>query len=724
MAQQPAVVIIARHGLRLDASDSSWHLSTPTPYDPPLTYGGWTQCRTLGVRIAELLDARERSASDPGVQDDTVRSHDYAQRDGSEGKEDGAGEAERPRKRRRIKHKVVIHSSPFLRCLQTSVAIAAGMAQYKPTIEAATTKTPTSEPKHSLHHAAAKRALHEHKRHRKSKLRVDAFLGEWLNPEYFADITPPPPSAMMVTSAKAELMQNDSVEIFTPTVTQQNSSGGSLWNGAAATAKGSKESTLDDWSAVESSVPSSPTSTTSRRDRASTVHSSGGSSDRAKSPFRPGGALQPLTSTVPKQETTLYHPPQPHYAISPSQQIPRGYVAHARNACTSVDYQWDSSRAPLNYGDGGELGEEWGAMHRRFRRGLNHLVDWYGQHSADERSEDALGFEQAERHAAAGELEEESEETVLVMVTHGAGCNALIGAITGQPVLLDVGMASLTMAVRRGDAPPLSANASSNAPNQARRFSMDMGLSSVYEMRLVASSEHLRPSGASTPPMRSFDSRDGFGAANYKQRLGASLEPPRSNTSSALGSIRRPSAACGADRSNSMPPGDQMHPAPAVNTGLWTPPASRASASPILQPQRPTLLSSYSDNHAARTAAATQPSDNLVLDFSNSPPESRPGTSYGPKEPSPLAGPAKTPEDGSMDEDEDVDATSEQQQRPKSSGSDGDIVGDLPSTADGVPQSLSRGLSQKALWGTKPSGARVERKGREMPKRRWTVDQD
>lgn len=49
---------------------------------------------------------------------------------------------------------------------------------------------PIAEPRHDLAHQLARRTLAEHKRHRKAKIRVDAFLGEWLNPQYFDHITP------------------------------------------------------------------------------------------------------------------------------------------------------------------------------------------------------------------------------------------------------------------------------------------------------------------------------------------------------------------------------------------------------------------------------------------------------------------------------------------------------------------------------------------------------
>jgi hypothetical protein len=53
------------HGARLDQANKDWHLTSPTPYDPPLTYGGWTQSRALGARIATLLQTRESSDLTP-----------------------------------------------------------------------------------------------------------------------------------------------------------------------------------------------------------------------------------------------------------------------------------------------------------------------------------------------------------------------------------------------------------------------------------------------------------------------------------------------------------------------------------------------------------------------------------------------------------------------------------------------------------------------------------
>lgn len=215
-----------------------------------------------------------------------------------------------------------------------------------------------------------------------------------------------------------------------------------------------------------------------------------------------------------------YHPPVPHYAISSSDPIPPGFVAHSKDACVDVDYQWDSMREPQNWGDGGEYGEEWGSMHKRFRRGLKMMVEWYRNHDARiVRSSSRPGSRPGTSGGSPSGLDgagEEEEELVVILVTHGAGCNALIGALTNQPALLDVGMANLTMAVRRPPyVPPtyhLSPNTSrTNTPSttprptprptpaHSRSGSRVLTLSDEYELTLLNSSEHLRrSSNAST----------------------------------------------------------------------------------------------------------------------------------------------------------------------------------------------------------------------------------
>ncbi|KAL5595579.1 hypothetical protein FOVSG1_009268 [Fusarium oxysporum f. sp. vasinfectum] len=439
MGRTPAYIFVVRHGNRLDAADKKWHLSSPTPYDPPLTYGGWLQARAVGNQISSILE---------------------------QAKDEYETTSKGTKKRRRFK--VVIHSSPFLRCAQTSIGISSGLAQtphespYRPNDIFVSA---TGPPKHF----------------RSTILRLDSFLGEWLSPEYFEQITPPPGAALMLGSAKAELLRREDYSALTsapaPTPMPHRGSTASLWNGSPA---------------------ASP----------------------SLGPLRPGSAVEGSTGSAmaaaltgqlaTQMEKKGYTVPKPNYAISSSGKIPDGFVAHARDECVVVDYQWDSMRAPLDFGDGGQLGEEWTDMHKRFRRGLKKMVDWYATTDApDEMVTQAAGASQNDTHDPSIS-EDEDVETVVILVSHGAGCNALIGAITHQPVLMDVGIASITMAVRKQDADydTLLAASASETPDSEPHVSPHQ----MYDIRMSASTEHLR-STTSTPVSSRSTSADGFPAA-------------------------------------------------------------------------------------------------------------------------------------------------------------------------------------------------------------------
>ncbi|KAG9559662.1 hypothetical protein KCV04_g18694, partial [Aureobasidium melanogenum] len=249
MTKAPAVVIVVRHGARLDAADKSWHLTSPTPYDPPLTYGGWIQSRALGLRIASLLHEREKSkpssgTSSPagpptdaglGINDSPLLEANIKARSTSTSRN------------QRRKHKVVIHSSPFQRCVQTGIGISAGLSQFQGLPAAARKSSdariktlsqlrgsPSLRPRDASaspqlrpvpeHHEESREYPRSAPREQKdpipqsrTTLRVDAFLGEWLSPDYFEMITPPPESTLMVTAAKAELLRPaDKIETYTP----------------------------------------------------------------------------------------------------------------------------------------------------------------------------------------------------------------------------------------------------------------------------------------------------------------------------------------------------------------------------------------------------------------------------------------------------------------------------------------------------------------------------
>ena len=330
-------------------------------------------------------------------------------------------------------------------------------------------------------------------------LRLDAFLGEWLSPDYFDNITPPPSSKMMVAAAKADLLRRaDPIE----SAQQRNGEGLNQgyfpggWKSSHAPpdeAKKPANSALSTMSELGQALPKPGRS-------------------NSHSVISPGkkGSWQIVSSAEDGKRAGSkgYSPPVPSYAISPAQPIPQGYVAHARDVCTKVDYQWDSMRPPLDWGNGGEYGEEWSAMHRRFRKGLHNMILWYqNSNPIQESSINGDGMEELQhaRTLPSEGTEDEDIDTVLVLVTHGAGCNALLGALTNQPVLIDVGMASITMAARKNiDYRRVSQPDSfSSQYTYRRRSSIDLGLSENYDIKLTASTDHLRPGSmflGTTPP--------------------------------------------------------------------------------------------------------------------------------------------------------------------------------------------------------------------------------
>jgi len=418
-----------RHGNRLDAADKKWHLTSPTPYDPPLTYGGFLQARQVGNQISNYLEQAKL--------DDEVSQN---------------GAALSATRRR---FKIVIHSSPFLRCVQTSIGISSGLAQtspdsiFGPADIIVPKATPTSQPF----------------QFKSSLLRLDSFLGEWLSPEYFEMITPPPGPALMMGSAKADLLRREDYSAYTDQVPQappeKPASNGSLWQ------------------ASSSSGPSSGAQTP-RSESNTALNVSG------------------LASALPAREGKgEYVAPRPLHSVSGSHKIPEGLVAHARDSCVTVDYQWDSMREPLDFGDGGKFGEEWTSMHTRFRGGLRKLLNWYA--TADTPAD--LVAQPSKASGGDGpevERDDEDVETVVIVVSHGAGCNALIGAITHQPVLMDVGIASITMATRKPnlDYKQMLAAAGPSAEPSAKPL---VQVDKMYDMRLSASTEHLKSSSGSTP---------------------------------------------------------------------------------------------------------------------------------------------------------------------------------------------------------------------------------
>lgn len=210
-------------------------------------------------------------------------------------------------------------------------------------------------------------------------------------------------------------------------------------------------------------------------------------------------------------------------------------------------------------------------MHRRFRRGLHNMISWYRTCDTRRRAEKSNG-EKPNGGEKSNEDDEDDEDTVVVLVTHGAGCNALIGALTNQPVLLDVGMASLTMAVRK-NRPQMDHESSSSASssdetsttapsNSRRRSPIEPGISQDYELKITASTDHLRPPSSQSPSSISFSQR----SATFSGPSSTTGYRPGSSTSSSRSTY-------GIDQNDQISSYSSI-PTP---TGLWTKPVPRGS---------------------------------------------------------------------------------------------------------------------------------------------------
>jgi hypothetical protein len=403
-------------------------------------------------------------------------------------------------------------------------------------------------------------------------MRVDAFLGEWLSPDYFELITPPPSSLMMVAGAKADLLRREDTNglIHVRDVTSANPFVGFPGGWGSPVTKPvddpKDDGPLTTMSSLAQVLP--------RRDRTSSLGSAS------------SGRNTPLLTAQP--EHGVYQPPIPSYAISNTDVIPAGYTSHARDACVDVDYQWDSMRGPQNWGNGGEYGEEWSSMHKRFRKGLQNLVQWY-------RDEDDVcelipklpTIDDAAERVSKAE-EDEDIDLVIILVTHGAGCNALIGALTNQPVLLDVGMASLTMAVRKPSRRPTPASTPGGTPAaHSRAGSRTLTLSDEYDVKLVANTEHLRSGSNASPGSRSPSISGATNRARFVDTGNPKPVPGRSISSVNFGSIRRAASVASTPLSRTYTPSRNN------SIGLWSAP------------------------EPAKDPEPEEPGDDMVLNFGN-----------------------------------------------------------------------------------------------------------
>ncbi|KAF1845471.1 uncharacterized protein K460DRAFT_311905 [Cucurbitaria berberidis CBS 394.84] len=738
MPKGPAVVFVARHGARLDAADKTWHLTSPTPYDPPLTYGGWAQGKALGLRIAALLNQRddEQAEAARSSPNNDLANLEFSKLDASRGGSAPSDGLQRPKKKR----KIVIHSSPYLRCVQTSTAVAAGLSQYQhPTTTTPHLKapTPSKDRKSLLGNSQPAKSPRSKSPYllpttieplvdrnlqvfpkpytgpEKTLLRIDAFLGEWLSPDYFEDITSPPNSTMMVAGAKADLLRRGDYIQEQPNTHSSKGHFPGGWVKGGTTTKNRQSTENANLPAMSSLAQPPPF-----RERSSS-YASGITLQKTKS----REAATPLVVPSPHKSSRIYEAPVPSYLVSPADPIPRGYFSHAREACVEVDFQWDSMRAPQDWGDGGEYGDEWSTMHKRFRRGLAGMMQWYREHGATPPKDRFPGFmfkvlsnksPPPISHSSSDpfptlkdEIDgDDDEELVLVLITHGAGCNALLGAIANQPVLIDVGLASLSMAVRRAE--PRKPSVSTI---HERRLSVaDPGMTDTYEMKLLASTDHLRPGvDPSKPPQAqvgspavvaspSIDSRrrfNGTPTTNSPMDSPFALGEPHRSWNSSLGSVRRTMSS--GSNSSYMHGHHRTSGAASPSTGLWS-----GSRTPIAD--------AYNDGRSS-------PGGDMVLNFSNQAPKPKPTAAAAAATTTAIPALDGTPEVtnrlSKLDSKEEKERHDNITPLVKAQG------GTSSTTTSSLWGAKVQPKSENKLWGP-PKLQGVHEHGR-GPKRRWTV---
>jgi hypothetical protein len=244
-----------------------------------------------------------------------------------------------------------------------------------------------------------------------------------------------------------------------------------------------------------------------------------------------------------------------------------------------VDYQWDSMRGPLEWGDGGKFGEEWTEMHRRFRNGIQRLVDWYA--SADEPTDMVTRTARWSARKSQDmtdcaieddpeEKDDEETEAIVVLVSHGAGCNALIGALTHQPVLMDVSMASLTMAVRKPD-DELAQLEESSMPNGQLKGKIP--IHEYYDLKILASTEHLRSNSQSSG--LGLNRTPSTSAATARGRFASPFSSLHNNAYSDLNGTSRATSASATLVNSRRPSGTSRAPEH-ENRGIWANSPSRS----------------------------------------------------------------------------------------------------------------------------------------------------
>lgn len=501
---------------------------------------------------------------------------------------------------------------------------------------------------------------------------------------------------MMLATAKADLLRPENYQTSFPAhgAHVHSNSQGHLWGGSPRASPVTSSPTAPD------GLDNLPSGTLSRSSSLSSPHSPTSVSFAST----PGGGG--------------YVAPKPHYAISHNNTIPSGYVAHARDACVKVDYQWDSMRGPLEWGDGGKYGEEWTEMHRRFRNGIQHLVDWYA--SAEHPTEMVTRACRWTANAADCAIEDDPEEddeteAIVILVSHGAGCNALIGALTHQPVLMDVHMASLTMAVRKRDE-ELRLVEQSKAQNSKPNGKIP--IHEYYDLKILASTEHLRSTSQSPnlsrTPSASAGTRGRFpstfsSSSSFSNNRYSDISGSRATSASAtLTNSRRPAAVAEQRDIWATPPRSGI----TVGSGV----TSFSTRNPSTGLSRTPSIGLWSPLPTKDQEEEEEDDDSMVLNFSHE----RTHPSAPPQAPAAAAAPmdsaAPPPTVGN--------SVDEAKENGRSSGGLSKSQSEAFLDRKGGDETPRPGAAASSLWegGPRPPGEAERIRDVSSTKRRWTVN--
>ena len=433
------------------------------------------------MRIGSILHQfeQQKSRTDSPTQDCTTRCYFHS-------------EQSQIRDKRSLN--VVMHSSPYLRCTQTAIAVSSGIANAYDELrradqpetirrdqegivedkkrQEANSASSNSAPQLSIggpelnYKSTSPKLLSSNFKKHRIKLKLDAFLGEWLTVDYFEHMYASPNATYLLETAKIDLLRgtediaDDSDDTICKIVIKETPPD---YN----TSKNRK--------AIATKSPSEQGF--QPQDHACSENYVRNNYDKC------GIKVSTIFRTEFSLENGRDRASLDCDKLSKSESTPQGIIDQARRKYVKVDGQWDSMKEPLLWGDGGELGEDWGSMHQRLNTGLHCLLNWYMNKE--------LHNQGALEATDSLSSEEHESDTVIIIVTHGAACNALIGAFTNQPIVVEVGTSSFTMFVRKEKVSEETLRCSITSRMELPQSRSN--LSNIYNLKLLASTQHLQP---------------------------------------------------------------------------------------------------------------------------------------------------------------------------------------------------------------------------------------